>query len=137
MTTPGQHGRHGYIAQGVACHLLSAPRRGAVPLYRYYRGGPNANHFYTTNAGEIGTTVVGRKEGMAIFMKEWLDTVTKRRFQAPPLYTDSMEEELTIFIPNALYQMKLQDTIIMEFNVLFTDKHLCLFLYFSEFKSVV
>ena len=61
VTTPGQHGRHGYIAQGVACHLLSAPRRGAVPLYRYYRGGPNANHFYTTNAGEIGTTVVGRK----------------------------------------------------------------------------
>ena len=60
VTTPGQKGLHGYIAQGVACHLFSAPSSGVVPLHRYYHGGPNANHFYTTNAGEIGTTIVGQ-----------------------------------------------------------------------------
>ena len=60
VTTPGQKGHHGYIAQGVACHLLSAPCSGVESLHRYYVGGHSANHFYTTNAGEIGTTTVGQ-----------------------------------------------------------------------------
>ena len=47
-------------------------------------------------------------EGMAMFMREWLDTVTTCRFKAPPLYIDSLKpEEMKIFIPRALYQMKL------------------------------
>ena len=60
VTTPGRKGRHGYSAQGVACHLLSARCSGVESLHRYYVGGHRADHFYTTNAGEIGTTTVGR-----------------------------------------------------------------------------
>ena len=61
VTVPGQHGTHGYIAKGVACHLLSAPSTGVIPLHRYYVGGQNPNHFYTTDANEIGTTTVGKQ----------------------------------------------------------------------------
>ena len=32
---------------------------GTIPLYRYVRPGPKADHFYTTNAKEIGSTVPG------------------------------------------------------------------------------
>ena len=78
VTVPGQHGRHRYIAQGVACHLLSAPCSGVVPLHRYYVGGHHGNHFYTTNAGEIGTTTVSRRgkhgyvyEGVAGYCYKW------------------------------------------------------------------
>ena len=60
VTIPGQQGNHGYISQGVACLILTSPCCGAIPLHRYFVGGPNANHFYTTNAGEIGTTTVGQ-----------------------------------------------------------------------------
>ena len=60
ITVPGKPGLHGYIAQGVACLFLSASDGTAVPLYQYYLGGPNADHFYTTNADEIGTTTVGQ-----------------------------------------------------------------------------
>ena len=61
ITVPGQHGTHGYIAQAVACHLLSAPTSGVLPLHRYYVGEQNANHFYATDVNEIGTTVVGQR----------------------------------------------------------------------------
>ena len=69
-----------------------------------------------------------KQEIMAMFMKEWLDTVTKRRFQAPSLYIDTLEVELIIFIPKALFHMKFQDTYMKEFNVMFTDKHSEIFL---------
>ena len=60
VTVPGQHGNHGYVAEGVAFHLLSAPSSGAVPLHRYLILGQNADNFYTTDASEIGTTTLGQ-----------------------------------------------------------------------------
>ena len=60
VTIPGQHGNYEYVAQGVACHLLSAPSNGVVPLHRYRVGGQNQDNFYTTDASEIGTTTVGQ-----------------------------------------------------------------------------
>ena len=86
---PGRRGKHGYIAEGIVCLLITrrmSPRRNLVPLYRYYKGG---NHFYTTNSGEIGTTrhgQVGRhgykSEGIAgyCYSKPTKDTVPFYRY---------------------------------------------------------
>ena len=122
VTTPGRKGHHGYIAQGVACHLLSAPCSGVVPLHRIMLEDIVLITFIQQMIMKLELLLSAEVESMAMSMKEWLDTVTKRRFQAPPLYIDSLEEEeLTIFILRALYQMKLQDTIMKEFNVMFID----------------
>ena len=63
---PGRKGRHGYTAEGICCIILTSPTKGAVPLYRYYRGG---DHFYTTNAKEIGTTIF-RQRGSHGYISE-------------------------------------------------------------------
>ena len=73
-TTPGMTGNFGYVSEadgfssvpgiteGVAGYCYPGPVEGlaieAIPLYRYYNGGSN-DHFYTTDAEEIGTTVSG------------------------------------------------------------------------------
>ena len=57
---PDRRGRHDYVAEGIACMLIT--RRASyetVPLYRYYKGGTQ-DHFYTTNSQEIGTTTPGQ-----------------------------------------------------------------------------
>ena len=52
----------GYFLEGVAGYCYPGPVEGlaieAIPLYRYYNGGSN-DHFYTTDAEEIGPTVSG------------------------------------------------------------------------------
>jgi len=71
---PGQTGKHGYKSEGVTGYCFYAKKSGTVPLYRYYHGG-NQNHFYTTNAKEIGVTGSGhignhgyKSEGVACYV---------------------------------------------------------------------
>ena len=49
--------RNGYTSEGIAGYCYPHLRDGTVPLYRYWRS--DTDHFYTTNASEIGTTVPG------------------------------------------------------------------------------
>lgn len=58
-TTPGQVGNHGYRCEGIAFYVYANPGPGRAALYRYWHSGVN-NHFYTTNANEIGTTTPGQ-----------------------------------------------------------------------------
>jgi len=58
-TTHGQSGNHGYTCEGLAFHIFSHHHHGLVPVYRYYHPGHH-DHFYTSNAAEIGTTTHGQ-----------------------------------------------------------------------------
>ena len=58
-TTPGVTGRHGYVSEGITGYCFPHAVAGTVPLYRYWKGSVS-DHFYTTNAAEIGTTVSGQ-----------------------------------------------------------------------------
>lgn len=69
--TPGVRGNHGYVSEGIQCYLYTHQVHCSIPLYRYYSSGAT-DHFYTTNANEIGTTTPGqvgnhgyRSEGIA------------------------------------------------------------------------
>jgi hypothetical protein len=53
-------GRSGWIYKGKLARMLSKGYGNARPIYRYYKGGRKADHFYTWNAREIGTTRVGQ-----------------------------------------------------------------------------
>lgn len=71
-TTSGAVGKYGYKSEGIAGYCLPSKAIGSIPLYRYYNG---VDHFYTTNAQEIGTTTVGavgkynyRSEGIACYV---------------------------------------------------------------------
>ena len=55
-TTVNVVGDYGYKFEGIAGSIYQAAGAGLVPLYRYYN---NKEHFYTTSAGEIGTTTIG------------------------------------------------------------------------------
>ena len=57
-TTTGTTGKHGYHSEGIVGYCFPNQKPGTVPLYRYYNG-HNVDHFYTTNAAEIGTTTPG------------------------------------------------------------------------------
>jgi hypothetical protein len=57
-TTPGAVGHHGFKFESVAFQIFNHHHPGLVPLYRYYHEG-SKDHFYTANAGEIGTTTPG------------------------------------------------------------------------------
>jgi len=59
-TTTGAQGNHGYKSEGNAFHIFTHHHHGLVPVYRYYHDGHH-DHFYTANAGEIGTTEVGHQ----------------------------------------------------------------------------
>ena len=54
---PGQVGKFGYTSEGITCWVYRNANDypGIVPLYRYWRAA-SSDHFYTTNAGEIGVT---------------------------------------------------------------------------------
>lgn len=58
-STPGQRGNHGYTSEGTQCLIYTSQVYGTVPLYRYYSAAV-IDHFYTTNAKEIGTTTPGQ-----------------------------------------------------------------------------
>lgn len=51
-------GKYGYINEGVAGFCLKESQYRSIPLYRYYNN-DILDHFYTTNAQEIGTTTLG------------------------------------------------------------------------------
>ena len=55
--TKGQVGRYGYISDGTACLLYTKQVEGSVPLYRYWKGDINNDHFYTTDPDEKGVTI--------------------------------------------------------------------------------
>ena len=81
---PGQRGSFGYVSEGVQCIVSTEPGQGLKPLYRYGNG---IDHFYTTNANEIGTTVPGVtgnygyvSEGIAAYC------YAMRRLNTVPLY---------------------------------------------------
>jgi hypothetical protein len=57
-TTPGHKGRFGYVSEGITGYCFPHAVHGTVPLYRYWNG-KGSDHFYTTNGGEIGTTIRG------------------------------------------------------------------------------
>ena len=70
---PGQYGNHGFKSEGIAAIVLTHPTPHTVPLYRYWNAGV-ADHFYTTNPHEIGTTTPGvvgkhgyKSEGIACY----------------------------------------------------------------------
>ena len=48
-TTRGQTGRHGYMSEGIAGYCFDEYTSETTALNRYFRGGSNADHFYTTN----------------------------------------------------------------------------------------
>merc|ERR1719499_724355 len=52
--TPGLKGKYGYTSEGIAGYVSTVQANGYVPLYRYWN---DVEHFYTTNAHEIGTDV--------------------------------------------------------------------------------
>jgi hypothetical protein len=58
-TAPGQAGNHGYVCEGTLGYVSPHEFPGSVPIYRYYHD-QNHDHFYTTNAAEIGNTNVGQ-----------------------------------------------------------------------------
>jgi hypothetical protein len=57
-TVSGAVGNHGYKSEGVGFHIFTHHHHGLVPVYRYWHGN-NHDHFYTSNASEIGTTATG------------------------------------------------------------------------------
>ena len=58
VTTAGVLGNHGYVSEGVGFKIETENIAGTVPLYRYYSSSA-VDHFYTTNANEIGVTTAG------------------------------------------------------------------------------
>jgi hypothetical protein len=56
-THPGQAGNAGYVCEGVLGYVSATPFHGGVPVYRYNKD--DTDHFYTSNAGEIGKTNPG------------------------------------------------------------------------------
>ena len=73
-TTPGSTGQYGYVSEGIAGYCFPSAAAGTVPLYRYWKGSVS-DHFYTTNAAEIGTTKSGQagnygyvSEGVACYV---------------------------------------------------------------------
>jgi len=57
--SPGQAGNHGYTCEGTLGYISPHEFPGSVPIYRYNHE-QHHDHFYTTNAAEIGTTNVGQ-----------------------------------------------------------------------------
>jgi len=58
-THAGQVGNHGYKCEGILGYVAPHEFSGSIPIYRY-NNDQVQDHFYTTNAGEIGTTHVGQ-----------------------------------------------------------------------------
>jgi hypothetical protein len=58
VVSHGMSGNHGYVCEGVLGYISPNPIPGTVPVYRYFKGASN-DHFYTTNASEIGAVSHG------------------------------------------------------------------------------
>ena len=58
-TKKGEVGNHGYKSEGIAGYCSRFQLSGTIPLYRYWHE-KNGDHFYTTDANEIGTTSPGQ-----------------------------------------------------------------------------
>ena len=107
-TKPGARGRHGFIFEAIMGRVYTTRVPGTTPLYRYYS--PRVkDHFYTTNAKEIGTTTPGKRgrhgyvsEGITgyIFTKAGKGRVPLYRYYHPGvkdhLYTNHVKEIGTI-----------------------------------------
>jgi len=52
---PGLNVRHGYKYEGIQGYIANKKLANTQALYRYWKGGRYADHFYTTNANEIGS----------------------------------------------------------------------------------
>ena len=83
---PEEVGKHGYKSEGIACNLFTSQVYGSVPLYRYWKASAS-DHFYTTNAGEIGTTTP-QQSGKHDYVFEGVAgyCYPKPFFQTVPLY---------------------------------------------------
>jgi len=86
----GKVGKYGYHAEGIAGHCSKDKFEGAIPMYRYYSPG-SKDHFYTTNAGEIGTTQAGatgkygyKSEGILCYV--WPAQASYKEGKLVPLY---------------------------------------------------
>ena len=87
-TTPGKVGNFGFTSEGIQCLIYRFQVQNSVPLYRYWKSSVS-DHFYTTNAHEIGTTTPGQtgkfgyvSEGIAGFCmpKQTADTIPLYRY---------------------------------------------------------
>jgi len=58
-TNVGQVGNFGYKCEGILGYVSPTEYFGSIPIYRYWQD-HDKNHFYTTNAAEIGATNVGQ-----------------------------------------------------------------------------
>jgi hypothetical protein len=58
VVTPGASGQFGYVCEGVLGYISPVSMPGTIPVYRYYKEASN-DHFYTSNASEIGAVVKG------------------------------------------------------------------------------
>mmetsp|Transcript_20152 Transcript_20152/g.17297 ORF Transcript_20152/g.17297 Transcript_20152/m.17297 type:complete len:468 (+) Transcript_20152:271-1674(+) len=72
-TTPGQTGNHGYTFEGVIGHAFVDQFESDVAVYRYWKASVG-DHFYTTDASEVGVTISGqvgnydyKSEGIAFY----------------------------------------------------------------------
>jgi len=54
---PGKKGKAGYTSEGIEGYCYPDKVEGSIPLYRYFG---NGDHFYATDANEIGTTTPGK-----------------------------------------------------------------------------
>jgi len=59
VTQHGQVGNFGYVCEGLLGYIAQNQVPGSVPVYRYNHAA-NHDHFFTTNAGEIGVTGQGQ-----------------------------------------------------------------------------
>jgi hypothetical protein len=58
VVTPGMSGKYGYVCEGILGYISATSIPGTIPVYRYWKEAAH-DHFYTTNAQEIGTVVSG------------------------------------------------------------------------------
>jgi len=85
-TTPGQAGNHGYAFESSSFSVFTHPHHGLVPVYRYWHADTH-DHFYTSNAGEIGATNPGQAGNHGYVCEGILGYVSPHEFPGSvPIY---------------------------------------------------
>jgi hypothetical protein len=85
-TTPGQTGNHGYAYESSSFSVFTHPHHGLVPVYRYLHAGHH-DHFYTSNAGEIGAVNPGQAGNHGYVCEGILGYVSPHEFPGSvPIY---------------------------------------------------
>jgi len=85
-TTPGQTGNHGYAFESSSFSVFTHPHHGLVPVYRYWHADTH-DHFYTSNAGEIGATNPGQAGNHGYVCEGILGYVSPHEFPGSvPIY---------------------------------------------------